>query len=594
MLSPEGRVAMDRSYSSGGSEGSKGSASQKKRSPMSLEKTLSPRPVYSSATMAKWSQDIIMHNDKIDILRQMSQTFNNEKPSVDSEETEEEDTSCSGSNSGLVTKAKCPVKVENIQNKTLKTLNSTKLEKEPSASYMLMPEKPSLKSPSKLPLVQLSPSLNKDHQKDLDNPLHEDKNQEASKKAASRSDKVKTVFKQREEQDLKKVKATKKEVVKELNEREGSKQAKLQDKSTEKVEITRGSPQSHKVEVLEYPEIKDRSKTDDVKSGENLESNKDHTKQHLEPLALSKVERRQGKTNIPLQSDNCKPSNDSDAADANVKNDNDSLLQNVNNERCAKEDDFLLQIVDKKNYVKKDEGALQQSVDKRESSTGNLSTESSLKKSGDRENNFSENKEKMKIDDKNKSEKYKESSELLEKKDSSREREEKTDAKKQSSLQLVDSPSEDEPPFLGFPDKVPKVYRVSSYLAFPEENIKVESRIGPKGEVMDVLDGFTFMSFDTQEEMMIYAKMEFIRKLRMLRRKKRRANNLTRVKRHVQKASPSSLGDFVEKSRESRGLLVSSDSAEQSSAFARYGRFCLFYSYTEIHFKFCCLYYIDI
>ncbi|CAL4141926.1 unnamed protein product [Meganyctiphanes norvegica] len=37
------------------------------------------RPVYSSVSLAKRSLDIMLHNDKINILRQMSQIFNNEK-----------------------------------------------------------------------------------------------------------------------------------------------------------------------------------------------------------------------------------------------------------------------------------------------------------------------------------------------------------------------------------------------------------------------------------------------------------------------------------------------------------------------------------
>lgn len=45
------------------------------------------RPVYSSVSLAKRSLDIMLHNDKINILRQMSQIFNNEKPATDDEET---------------------------------------------------------------------------------------------------------------------------------------------------------------------------------------------------------------------------------------------------------------------------------------------------------------------------------------------------------------------------------------------------------------------------------------------------------------------------------------------------------------------------
>lgn len=73
-LSPEGRVALDHSYSSGGS------GSSRKKSPSTYEKSLTPRPVYSNASTAKRSLDIMLHNDKINILRQMSQIFNDEKP----------------------------------------------------------------------------------------------------------------------------------------------------------------------------------------------------------------------------------------------------------------------------------------------------------------------------------------------------------------------------------------------------------------------------------------------------------------------------------------------------------------------------------
>ncbi|XP_042215218.1 uncharacterized protein LOC121861493 isoform X2 [Homarus americanus] len=80
MMSPEGRVALDHSYSSGSLEKTKGSNSARKKSPVTYEKSLTPRPVYSSASLAKRSLDIMMHNDKINILRQMSQIFNHEKP----------------------------------------------------------------------------------------------------------------------------------------------------------------------------------------------------------------------------------------------------------------------------------------------------------------------------------------------------------------------------------------------------------------------------------------------------------------------------------------------------------------------------------
>ncbi|XP_045591735.2 uncharacterized protein [Procambarus clarkii] len=80
VLSPEGRVALDHSYSSGNMEKPKASNITQKKSPVSYEKTLTPRPVYSSASVAKRSLDIMLHNDKINILRQMSQIFNHEKP----------------------------------------------------------------------------------------------------------------------------------------------------------------------------------------------------------------------------------------------------------------------------------------------------------------------------------------------------------------------------------------------------------------------------------------------------------------------------------------------------------------------------------
>ena len=73
-LSPEGRVALDHCYSSGGS------STSRKKSPSTYEKSLTPRPVYSNASTAKRSMDIMLHNDKINILRQMSQIFNDEKP----------------------------------------------------------------------------------------------------------------------------------------------------------------------------------------------------------------------------------------------------------------------------------------------------------------------------------------------------------------------------------------------------------------------------------------------------------------------------------------------------------------------------------
>ncbi|KAK3871797.1 hypothetical protein Pcinc_023084 [Petrolisthes cinctipes] len=96
VMSPEGRVALDHSYSSGSCESNKGSGSARKKSTVTYEKTMTPRPVYSSASLAKRSLDIMLHNDKINILRQMSQIFNHEKPPSDtdnmlfSSDTEEE------------------------------------------------------------------------------------------------------------------------------------------------------------------------------------------------------------------------------------------------------------------------------------------------------------------------------------------------------------------------------------------------------------------------------------------------------------------------------------------------------------------------
>lgn len=108
MLSPEGRVALDHSYSSGSSERTKGPNSTRKKSPVSYEKSLTPRPVYSSASLAKRSLDIMLHNDKINILRQMSQIFNHEKPvqpdtdnTVSSSEEGEEDVKDNLSDTGM-------------------------------------------------------------------------------------------------------------------------------------------------------------------------------------------------------------------------------------------------------------------------------------------------------------------------------------------------------------------------------------------------------------------------------------------------------------------------------------------------------------
>ncbi|XP_071542195.1 uncharacterized protein [Panulirus ornatus] len=110
MLSPEGRVALDHSYSSGSIEKTKTSNNTRKKSPVSYEKSLTPRPVYSSASLAKRSLDIMLHNDKINILRQMSQIFNHEKPvqpdtdnTVSSSEGEgEEDTKDNLNDTGII------------------------------------------------------------------------------------------------------------------------------------------------------------------------------------------------------------------------------------------------------------------------------------------------------------------------------------------------------------------------------------------------------------------------------------------------------------------------------------------------------------
>lgn len=120
----------------------------------------------------------------------------------------------------------------------------------------------------------------------------------------------------------------------------------------------------------------------------------------------------------------------------------------------------------------------------------------------------------------------------------------------------------DNTPFLGFPDPNPKVHHVSSYSILFNKKISVQSKLGPAGEMIDIVDGFTFMSFSSEKEMLSYdgtysgtsTKMH----RRWLKKKRRRRKKLVRLKgtrkayqKRVQEAAtPSVVGSAVSPRKE--------------------------------------------
>lgn len=154
-LSPEGKVALDHSYSSGSSEGGKVVSTSKKKSlPASCDKPLTSRPVYSSASLAKRSLDIMLHNDKINILRQMSQIFNDEKPiqpekgqTVSSSEGEgEEDISIAKTRDEYKTKEKANELKKEDKHYTESSVEKDKQTSKSSNQKFLQKKSPSLSS----------------------------------------------------------------------------------------------------------------------------------------------------------------------------------------------------------------------------------------------------------------------------------------------------------------------------------------------------------------------------------------------------------------------------------------------------------------
>ncbi|XP_064122138.1 uncharacterized protein LOC135226467 isoform X2 [Macrobrachium nipponense] len=560
LLSPEGKVALDHSYSSGTSEGSKGSSSTKKKSPVSHEKTLSPRPVYSSASLAKRPLDIMMHNDKINILRQMSQIFNNEKPNEDDDESEEDGKS-EGKDLALGVKNRCvPMKGDSSKNRMIKSQSRQLVSIKSSASYVLTPEKSLVKSPSKVLLVEPSPSYVKDLQKDFNN-VSNSKNQESQKRDGVKDDQGKSHSKQIKDQD-----ASKKESevggVQEMNQKEGKKVEKILEKVTEGVKAKK---------TIENVKI-----TKDVNSYKKVVSTSIETPGTLKKDIVNQKPQ-----------DSCKKSEKHKVVEeASKKN-----AVNLNKEQSSTKKDTLQSLqqkvlednVEKSNKkqekedlkesskeadhsdVPKEDKGMPDKIETAQKSYTNLSDKNSVGKISSCLNNdekvlcLKEGTEIPKSDE-----------ELAPLSSGKSDVVKKIEA---SSVvpKVFLSPIKGEP-FIGFPDKIPKVHHVSSYATSLNENIQVESSTGPKGEAIDIIDGFTFISFNTEEEMMKYSRRGYNKAqktFRRLRKKKGKARKFSRIKRHstlVQKSTTSSTA--AERPRRETQGHPGERSAEQSSAFA--------------------------
>ncbi|XP_066948904.1 microtubule-associated protein futsch-like isoform X4 [Macrobrachium rosenbergii] len=557
LLSPEGKVALDHSYSSGTSEGSKGSSSTKKKSPMSHEKTLSPRPVYSSASLAKRPLDIMMHNDKINILRQMSQIFNNEKPNEDDGESEE-DARSEGKDLALGVKNRCvPMKGDSSKNRMIKSQGRQLVSIKSSASYVLTPDKSLVKSPSKVLLVEPSPSYVKDLQKDF-NSVSNSKNQESQRRDGVKDDHGKSHSKQIKDQDAAKKEESEVGVVQEMNQKEGKKVEKAPEKVTEDVKVKKMMENvkmtkdlnSCKKVVTTSLDTPDTLKKDiaNQKSQDSCKKNEKH----------KVVEETSKKNSVELNKE--QPSTKKDTLQQKVPEDN----VEKSNKKQEKEDlKESSKNADHSDVPKEDKGMLDKKETAQKSDT-NLSGKNSIGKGS----SCSNSDEKVSC--------VKEGIELPKRDEelvplsSGR-----SDVMKRIEASGVPkvflSPIKGEP-FIGFPDKIPKVHHVSSYATSLNENIQVESSVGPKGEAIDIIDGFTFISFNTEEEMMKYSRRVYNKTqktFRRLRKKKGKARKFSRVKKHstpVQKSSTSSIA--AERPRRETQGHPGERNAAQSSAFA--------------------------
>ncbi|XP_068209564.1 uncharacterized protein [Palaemon carinicauda] len=748
LLSPEGKVALDHCYSSGSSEVSKGSSS-KKKSPMSHEKTLSPRPVYSSASLAKRPLDIMMHNDKINILRQMSQIFNNEKPSEEDVESED-DTRSEGRDLGLGVKNKCvSLRGENSKKRMGKSHNRQLLGIKSSASYILTPEKSIVKSPSKVLIVEPSPSYVKDLQKDFNN-MSNHKNQDSQKQEGAKEDHVRFHSKQEkntkgdhvrshskqlkdQEDGLTSTHSKQNKGIKGNKEDHSSSQGK-QIKDNKDEHVSSHSKQiSDDKDLTSSPnkQMKDHKEDRVTQYHSKQTKNKESSVRSLSKKLRNQVTDKKGESRDQV-TDKRGESRDQvtdEKGESEVKVVQESILRPLSNKLKAQytdeKEESEVEVVQesivrslsnklKAQYTDKKEESevkvVQESIgrslgnklkaqynDKKEKSEVEVVQESSQKEGSKEihkkltkdpesskvacsnaidnqetldkvlavqkpqdsckksvktkvledtsgENSMEQDKENLaketlqqKPQGVNLEESSKEQEETLKEsskvdnlpdepksdkgKSNKKEASPKLDINLSSKNSIGKNPclnkeekilsvkevtehpkadgkatpassgtSEDEPentdgndfpkvflspikgePFIGFPDKVPKVHHVSSYAASLEENIQIESSIGPKGETIDIIDGFTFISFDTQIEMMEYSKRDSgkaQRSFRRLRKRKGKAKKLSRVKRHgasVQKTSPTST--VVERPRrESQSL--PDQSASQSSAFA--------------------------
>ncbi|KAK7084445.1 hypothetical protein SK128_028541 [Halocaridina rubra] len=439
LRSPEGRVALDHSYSSGSSEGSKGSGSQKKKSPISLDKTLSPRQVYSSASVAKRSLDIMMHNDKINILRQMSQIFNNEKPIGG--ETSEEIPSYLEADDGVCLKSKLKGKEEN-KNKNSRTQDSDYVVSKPT-SYVLTSDKTLCKSPSKLLMIepmQIAQRASSDVRLS-----------DSECKTGDKSEKVDSVKQRDDNSEGKTVEST--------------------------ITLVKGQV-GHRKELSNMRKALGLDKRDDVNE-ENLTESSNN-----ESMSL-KIDSLKDKHNPNEEVTPDSPDKKLHGCINSVKIHKEQII--IPSTSSAKHERHELGTSKESSPLDKEfcDNVIQQIVDKDSHEDLNL------------------------------------------------------------KMSVIDTVSQEEP-FIGFPDNCTKarVYHVSSYSALPDENIQVESKTGSRGEFIDIIDGFTFVSFDTEKQMLDYSQNDLSsvsRKHKRFRNKKRRGMKLKRLKMNKMSSSaPSS------------------------------------------------------
>lgn len=116
----------------------------------------------------------------------------------------------------------------------------------------------------------------------------------------------------------------------------------------------------------------------------------------------------------------------------------------------------------------------------------------------------------------------------------------------------------------------PKVHHVPVYSLVPDEQISVQSSIGAGGEHVDIVDGFSFVSFNNLEELNTYTQKQRgkldKRHCPWLKRKMKRRKKFMKAKK---KESAE-----VKKSNEEKGdPSISSEHSQESGSFNNSGAF---------------------